>query len=110
MNAELGVPQYAIGRGMGKPHLSLSGDSGGIWNARDACPSEEDVKFSLTASEDVCLLCIGQQHILMAVRSLNGICTHAQHQSDYAGRARAFGRRGNGRFRAHLAVCNGGVT
>jgi hypothetical protein len=26
MNAELGVPQYAIGRGMGKPHLSLSGD------------------------------------------------------------------------------------
>jgi hypothetical protein len=109
MNAELGVSQYAIGRAMGKPRLSLSG---GIWTARDARPNEEVVKFSLTVREDVCLLRIGQRRILVVARSINGKCTHAQHQSrsDYALRSRAFGRHGNGRFRAHLAVCNGGVT
>src|ERR1700720_1815424 len=103
MDAELALSQYAIGRGMGKPHLAqrraaASGMPGRL------------VKFSLTVSEEVRLLCIGNPRIVTAARSINGICTHAQHQSDYAVRARAFGRRGNGRLHAHLTVRNGGVT
>jgi hypothetical protein len=36
-------------------------------------------------------------------------CTHEQHKLDYAGRRGVFGRYGNRRFCAPLAVCDGGV-